>query len=582
MATINTLNVDLSSSTSELERQPIDDLSLESVIGGFARAVERTKDHLEENPDLTDAFDARNLLCFDVGFLTGSRVMTAKRTYVSGLSPLKTSKAGTNGFYYSAGSGGFGPELRDCDLDSINIEGTCHEPSYLLLDYSEEGLEVSLHDASELVGKTTNDKIRLLAEEYQGAAFAVIGEGGENLVRYASVAFSTTDQLKKGSKNMRFAGRGGMGAVMGSKNLLAIVARGSKRVGKEHFEGLSNVSALNREIATGKKTEKYRLLGTFAANVETLEFLRAGIHNNFGQGHDPETEQLFKAKILDSGVEIKDKSCKACGIKCWKEMKKDGRVLGKLDYENGALLGMNLGINDLPAIMELIGMADESGLDAMSLGVCLGYEMEKQNRFGDVDFAKKMIQAIAAGEHPLKDGVFRYAGSAPTAMHVKGVELAGYLGQTNPGYAFAIAGLHTSIDTYNRAFYPGADNSVDEWVENIVRGPIFTLYDMNGLCKFSKVQFDDVCQFLREVTGREVDVDTIKNLAKKTALQVRQIDRSLGFTEDDDVLPAYCHEDIGLKGIKHFNTPAFFAELKPKVYAAYKQMEREFGLRGNP
>ncbi len=164
------------------------------------------------------------------------------------------------------------------------------------------------------------------------------------------------------------------------------------------------------------------------------------------------------------------------------------------------------------------------------------------------------------------------------AMHVKGIELAAYLGQTNPGYAFAIAGPHTSIDTYNRAWYPEAENTVEEWTENILRGPIMILYDMNGLCKFSKVGLNDVCSLLKDVTGREVGVEELKDTAKKVALMSRMIDYGRGFTEEDDILPGRCHQEIGIKGIPHFNTLEFFNELKDRVYQAYGEMKRQWRI----
>ncbi|MBT3297562.1 hypothetical protein HN385_01415 [archaeon] len=562
-----------------------EEYNLEEIIGGFGRAVHKLNDHIDYNPGLTDAYDPNNLICFDIGFLTGSKVMTSKRTYVSSLSPLKTSNAGTNGIYYSTASGGFGSALRDCDLDAINIIGKCQNPSYLVIDYSSGKLETSFQDAGDLMGNTTDQKISSLSEKYDNASFLVIGLAGENLVRCANIAFSTSDQLRKGTNHMRFAGRGGMGAVMGSKNLVAIVVKGEREVSRTHYKSQSlgnDVKEINREIARGEGTRKYRELGTFFSNIESLEYLSAGIHQNFSQGNDVNTRNLFRDYLIQDGIEIKDKGCLGCGIKCWKELFKEGKVLGKLDYENGSLLGPNLGINDVEQIQQLINLTDGYGMDAMSTGVCLGYEMEIQGKFGNFEFAKQMIEKIASGEHGLKEGVKRYSesiGQTENAMHVKGVELAAYLGQVNPGYAFAIAGPHTSMMTYNSSWKLTANNSVEEWSENIIDGVIPIIYDMNGLCKFSKVSLGDVSKQLNLLTGVETSSDELKNCARKVALLARNIDYKLGFNESDDILPERCYQDLEINELgEHFNTKEFFERLKHSVYNSYHTLAGEFGI----
>jgi len=556
---IKTLKIDLSNQETVIELKSAQEASLEEKLGGFGKSVHDIERHLEKNPDLKDAYDQRNLLCFDIGCLTGSKVMTSRRTYVSSLAPLKTSRAGTNGIFYSAASGGLGPEIRGCGLDSIRITGKSENPVYLVIDKD----NVYFEDARELVGKTTDEKIRILADKYEKAAFAVIGPAGENLVRYANIAFSTHDQLKKKSKHMRFAGRGGMGAVMGSKNLLGMVV-----IGDKEKQEVGDVKNINREIAKGKRTSKYREHGTFFGNIAKMEALKVGIHDNFSHGNDPETQKLFKENVLSDGYEIVNKGCLGCPVKCWKEIEKDKKPLGKIDFEPGALLGPNLGINNIEHILELINLADNFGLDSISAGVCLGYEMEKQGRFGDFSFAKELLEKIGRGEHGLKQGVMRYSDNAPNAMHVKGIEMAAYLGNFNPGYAFAIAGSHMSMDTYNRAWYPGAENTIDEWVENIVRGPNMILYDMNGLCKFAKVGFEDVAELYERIYGEKISAEDLKEVAKKVNLRARRIDCRQGFTQDDDVLPEKCYEDLG-SNVPHFNTKEFFEQVKKRVYEEF-------------
>ncbi|MBT5021732.1 hypothetical protein HOK51_08550 [Candidatus Woesearchaeota archaeon] len=562
---IKKLNINLTNGATSINAKDAADCSLEETLGGYGNAIHEIRNHLDRNPDLTDAYDPRNLLCFDIGCFTGSKLMTSKRTIVSGLSPLKTSEVGTNGIFYSASSGGLGGEIRKCDLDSIHLIGKCETPSYLVI----ENGNVSIEDATDLVGMTTDEKVKYLAGKHEKSAYAVIGPAGENLVRFASIAFSTYDQLKHGTKHMRFAGRGGMGAVLGSKNILGVVVKGGD--GKAN---IGNVVELNKEIARGNRTKKYRQLGTFQANILSMEPKRVNIHENFQRGSDPETQKLLRANLEEAGYSIKDKGCQGCGVKCWKEIQKGDRILGKLDFEPGQLLGPNLEINDIEQMMQLIELADGLGMDSMSAGVGIGYLMEQENRFGDFEFAKEILMKIADGVHDLKEGVARYSNNASNAMHVKGVEMAAYPGQLNIGYAFAATGPHMSIDTYNRAWYPGAENTVEEWVENIARGAKMILYDMNGICKFAKVNFDEITELYNRLYDSDVSSDEIKNIGVKAALMTRQMDFGLGFTEDDDCLPGRCFEDMG-STVEHFNTPKFFAAVKEGVYEKFKELEGE-------
>ena len=138
--------------------------SLEEILGGYGRAIHKLKAHLEANPDLTNAYDPRNLLCFDLGFLTGSKVMTAKRTYLSSLSPLKTSKAGTNGIYYSTASGSLGTDIRNCDLDALNIIGKA-ENYPMALESAIKIQEVSyIHAEGFAAGELKHGPIALITE----------------------------------------------------------------------------------------------------------------------------------------------------------------------------------------------------------------------------------------------------------------------------------------------------------------------------------------------------------------------------------------------------------------------------------
>jgi len=559
--TICKLKINLTNKSVEKALVPAGQLSLEERLGGFGLAVHDFAKHLEQNPELRDAYNPNAPIYITTGFLTGTKVMTAKRTYICGLSPQKTSKAGTNGIFYSAASGDFGPKLAALGIDSVEIIGKSETPVYLVFDSN----GVHFQDATNLLEKTTDEKILALAEMHPSYASAAIGPAAENGVRFANIALSTHDQIKNKSGNLRFAGRGGMGSALWNKNLVAVVAGGGESV-TNHDVG--DVLALNKEIATGKRTAKYKAMGTMFGNIEQMDgVMGVNVHENFSHGSSPQTAALFKPNLLQSGHTIKDKGCLCCGIKCWKEINKDGKSLGKVDFEPGMLLGPNLGIYEIEKVMELIRIVDNSGVDAITAGACLGYEMEQKNNFGDFDFAKDLLLQIIAGKHPLKDGLMRYAGNAPSAMHVKGVELPAYPGNFNPGYAFAIrGGDHMSMDTYNGAWYPGAVNDLPEWIENIIRGPQIINYDLNGACKFAKVTFGEVAELYSRIFGGEKPTeDGMRDVAKRVYRLARGIDAKLGFTSEDDVMPEKCFEPYVGSRIKPFMTQDFFSQVKKGV-----------------
>ena len=187
--------------------------------------------------------------------------MTGLRAYFVAYSPLKRSRAGLPSAMWSAGSGKFGTKLRYLDVADIVLVGRSDTPVLLYIgrdsDDPESPVTMRLEDASDLAGLRVNAKIQSLKERYgDNSHFAVIGPAGENYqaVRYAAVALSTENQLQSGDPKPRFCGRGGMGSIMGSKNLLAIVA---DTVDVRDADAPS-FKELNKEVATGDGSARFR------------------------------------------------------------------------------------------------------------------------------------------------------------------------------------------------------------------------------------------------------------------------------------------------------------------------------------
>ncbi len=203
--------------------------NLEDVLGGFGRSFQ---DLAQRN--INHAYCDENPLIVNTGLLTGSSAMTAMRTYFSGYSPIKGSKKGLPAAMWATGSGKFGAKFKWTGLDELIFENRSEKPVYAVIRESGTGPVVELKDAAHLLGLSTHDKIMTLQKDYPAAHFAAIGQAGENWQNnyMGAVALSTENQLKSKEDKCRFAGRGGMGSLMGYKNILALVAQSSDKISK--------------------------------------------------------------------------------------------------------------------------------------------------------------------------------------------------------------------------------------------------------------------------------------------------------------------------------------------------------------
>jgi len=559
------MHLDLDSGDQRLEW--VENRTLAEQMGGIGRSFSYLRDNYERIPD---AFDPRNPLILNVGTLTGTKAMTGLRIYFTAYSPLKGSRNDDPGIAYSAASGDFGTFFRRTGLDDLVIRGRAAQPSLLVLDGDGETVSARLEDAGALLGLGTNAKIQTLKELYPGSHFAVIGPAGENLVRYAAVACSTERQLK-GGKLMRFAGRAGMGAVLRSKNLIGVVAHGTLKLPSTIPNPV--MTPFNKEVSRGEGSARYRELGTWPYNIEALTGPKGGLPiRNFSVANDPRSRNLYVNNVKQKyGVD--DQNCTACGIKCWKVLTEGTEVLAKLDHEPQTLLGPNLDIWDIKQIAHLVELGDDLGMDSISLGGVLAYAMEhglEGLQFGDAEGAAAAIHRIATGESPLLgQGVKRIAavvGDPDTAIHVHGLELAAYLGNTDPGAAFSLVGNHMTMATFNSAINK-LIFTVDQWEQEIVQNGLKRLaYDMVGLCKFANLPTDQWAPVL-EGAGIPCTAAEIEAASVEVYRIGRDLDYRQGFTHEDDTLPGRCFEQLPGQGTPQFMTREFFEELKPRVYA---------------
>ncbi len=595
-------DVDLTTGRVVRERLTCEDL--EDVLGGIARGLK-----LLESARVEDAYLPQAPLLLNLGRLTGSPVMTGLRTFFHAFSPLKRSGTGQPSAMWSAGSGKFGTQIRLLGIDEILFVGCCQRPSLLHIALP-DGASVPkfrFEDAEELVGRRTNDKIQVLARRFPGAHFAVIGPAGEHYraVRYGAIALSTENQLKSGDAKARFCGRGGMGSIMGSKNLLAIIADAPY---SKAPRPVPLVKALNKQVATGDGSRRFREpktggLGGTWANYTALNPEHALPERNFSHTGSDVSEALYRENVEGLGrYVIRGEACYGCAIRCHKnvydrdEKGGTGRFRAKLDFEPLDLLSSNIGIYDVDKACDLTELVDGLGLDAISAGVCLSYAMEYNRRhpgapiagglsYGDFDAARRALESIGKGEmDQLGQGVLRLSeqlAEGEFAMHSKGIEFPAYLPQTNPGYPWALAGGHMSMRTY-LLLLNERETGLDYWVDAISnprRGISILRDDILGTCKFAGLPDEEMVQLVRAISGLELDVAELRALILRTFLRGYRLERLQGFGEEDYALPPEALQENPAIGLPYFNTPEFFSELRRRVLARFDALlgETEIG-----
>ena len=560
-------------------------------MGGFGRSFQ-----LLAKRRITDAYTDENPLILNTGLLTGTNIMTGLRTYFSAYSPLKESLQGLPAAMWSAASGKFGSKLRWTGIDEVIFENRSSEPVYAHFSETANGPRVDLKSAKHLAGKTTHEKIMILHGEYKDAHFAAIGPGGENYrdVYLGAVALSTENQLKSGEDKCRFAGRGGMGSIMGHKNLLAIVAQASDKLKPVTPE----VRGVNLDIVKGGGSAKYQPVkqggggGTWA-NYEVLQAFYAVPENNFWPQSNDQLEALYPenvGKVLD----VRTEACFRCGIRCHNNLHhknpdgSSGEFLAKFDYEPLNLFGANIGLLDSRKVGALVKSCDNLGMDAISLATTISYVLEYNCRhpdrplangavFGEFDKILELVEETGYGRLPeLGCGVKRLSEQVDEpdyAIHVKGLELPAYLPETNPGYAWSIAGGHMGMGT---ALLLAKDGNTDleYWVRAITENGLLQVgYDMIGLCKFIGVAMNQelIVRAVQAATGLVISCEELEAAVRRAYLRGLALERRQGYRDEDYTLPArvFDNPNPNVK-LPAFITREFFTALKLRVWAAFE------------
>jgi aldehyde:ferredoxin oxidoreductase len=413
-----------------LSTEQIPDAWARKYLGGAGLA---TKYLYDEMPPGANSLGPENPLIFMTGPLTGTASASASRYSVVAKSPQ-------TGIWGQANSGGsFGPALKRSGFDGVIFEGISPRPVYLKI----ESGHAELCDAGHLWGKTVPETEDTLQEGSDSKyTFASIGPAGENLVRYAAIM----------NNKHRAAGRCGLGAVMGSKNLKAIACSGKEPVRITDPEGFS--AAARRQIGFLDESMLKVVFDTFGTNmIADMVNVRGGYPtNNWQESVFEEIDSVSAQGIADT-VFVEGVPCFACPVTCGRKTEiKEGKWEGKSgegpEYETTNTFGAMCGISDINAITMANYLCNEYGLDTISAGSTIAFSMECYQRgilteedtdgleinFGDPDVIVDLVEKIAHREgigNLLAEGsrvmsVELGQDSQQFAMHVKGLELPAY------------------------------------------------------------------------------------------------------------------------------------------------------------
>ena len=505
---------------------------------------------VDEVPASCDPFSPRNKLIFAPGLLVGHMLSSCDRISIGGKSPL------TGGVKESNAGGRTGLQLSHLGIKALIIEDRPAESGFWLLHLSSSG--VRFERADDLAGLGVFDVAKPLLERYgEKVAIALIGPGGEMRLRAAGI-----QNLDKDRVPSRIAARGGLGALMGSKGIKAIVIDGSGLekppiVDIEAFRKAQK--EYNRTLMAQPQTKVYTKYGTAAMTMMSNGF--GGLPTrNFSSGEFEGAEQvsgeLMRQTQLERGGECEiSHACMAgCTIRSSNVYGgPDGKmIVSPLEYETIGLMGPNLGIDDLDTIAQLNWQVNDLGLDTIEIGCALGVAAEYGlMEWGDGKRAMELIQEIRLGT-PLG----RILGNgAVTTGKVLGVErVPAAKGQALSAYdPRAIKGTGVTYATSPQ----GGDHTCGLTIRAKVNhlDPTIQLpvsrdaqvnmagYDSLGACIFAGVGFATNLQLIADLLnaryGWSVEADILKLLGRETIQLERQFNAQAGFTKADDRLPEW-------------------------------------------
>lgn len=549
--------VDLGSGKIEAREIPEDDLL--SFIGGTGLAARLVFDLVDPR---ADPLSPENALVFMTGALTGTMMITSARMTVAAKSPL------TRGWGEAHAGGFWGVELKKAGYDGVVVVGRAEKPTYIYIHDE----EVELGDAGGLWGLDAYEAdVELKKTLGGGVRTAVIGPAGERLVSLAGIIFDARPD------GPRVAGRTGMGAVMGSKNLKAIAVKGSGRV--EVADPARLREYLRRIIPSIMSFPTTQLYATYGTTAEVAPLYGYGDLpiKNFSLGVWDGVKSL-EADAVAKKIVKGHRACFNCPIGCWRyvECEVDGeRVVGRaVEYESLGALGSLLMISDPAKVAKLHQLCNKLGIDVISAGVTIAWLIESYERgligeekleglkprWGDHRVVEKLLELMAErrgiGEllaKGVREASKKVEGSEAFAMHSKGLEipmhdprafkgmglqyatsnrgachLYGFVLRIEQGERVTDLGIHERVQRFDVEGKGRIVAIMQDWSEVV---------ESMGICKFLQISPGHVASIYSLAVGRKF---TAKSLhARGTAIfnLKRVFNLACGMSGEDDSLP---------------------------------------------
>jgi aldehyde:ferredoxin oxidoreductase len=496
-------------------------------------------------PPGVDPFGPDAALAFVFSPLVGTPLTTSAKFAVVAKSPL------TGLLTDALASSQFAIAGKLTGNDAIVVRGRARELSVLLVDAD----GVRLERSPDLTGLSAAEAEAAAKQRFgRGWRTAAMGPAGERGVRYATI-----------SHDGRHAGRGGLGAVLGAKNLKAVLVKAGAKVAVHDPEAVLAAARDLRARSFGPATAKYRELGTLA-NLLAFNAVSTLPTRNFTAATFAEAPKLA-AEQLHELRGVARNSCASCSIGCEHIYSRKGGGRQRMEYENVFALGPLCGVSDPDDVFAASARCDELGLDTISAGGTIAWAMECAERglidapwlrFGDGRALLRALDEIGAREGLgalLGEGSRRAAGvvgqgSLDFAPQVKGMEMPGYEPRTLQSMALGLAVNARGAD-HNRSGAYEADLSgrLDRFsggqahvVAAVDTEDRAAVMDSMILCKFLRGVFDEPfpewARLLRTVTGWDLDEDELRAIARRIVRAKRAFNLREGATAADDRLPA--------------------------------------------
>jgi aldehyde:ferredoxin oxidoreductase len=564
------IEVDLT--TGAVETTPLSETFARRYVGGAGFTTKLVYDAV---PPGADQLGPENVLAVAPGALVGPSVPTGSKTTFGFKSPL------TGGYGKSLVGAKLGDQLKRAGYDALVVRGAADEPSALVV----EDDDVRVESAVDLWGLDTYDTAARLKARHEGVRTAVVGPAGENRSRIAMIECED-----------RQAGRGGPGAVMGSKNLKAIAVRGTRDVpvareddlralnetwrmettgrGDIEITGTGDAS-VDVQFGTGEALDaKNTALGIFPTRNWQSSYFRAA----YARLADPEEDRIDidPRKWAPENVETK-RPCPYCTKPCSQYFEAEDTAYGDVavdgpEYETLYALGGNVEVDDIDAVAKANEMCDRLGLDTIDAGNAIAWAMEANERglldvetdltlsFGDAEAVLGALRQMGRGEGELgellQDGhvaaAERVGAGEEFAVHVKNMSPAGFEARGIKGMGLAFGVAPRGADHLTSCFYAlemgGSFWEFEGYDRRRMDGKalamksmedLMMVYDMTGLCKFTRglTLAEGVRELLNAATGFDYETSELLTAGERAYTLSRAFNVREGFTRDDDMLP---------------------------------------------